>query len=678
MDARKPIHPRKTMAIQSTPIVRESFLRAQEIRELIRDAHGAFAPDYVARILRDRYMEPAEGEAEEIATLLGDLADMARKRIEESGIEPLADEKELPLKLSKRERENVANLAMLLATYSMSLVFTGRWDDALAVGEEGLAWGRTSGDYLPQTLQSMALFLINERLRRPEQQRAALLRGVELARLSGSPLLVVEAMLPLISFTTETMALDEAERLNHEVQSLLREEVPEEQRHPHYAVSLGYAARIARYRNNDAESIQNFREALRWADEALYPITRCNLLSQLGVAYMQINQYQQCIECQREVVKLASALGSEKIKGWAYAFLAKAYGQLKEYDQAMELFDEVERCSMAGSQDDRLSRLRDRAELLLAAERFDEAAAICHEIIREDDHTLRRKRISDAVRILGEIDEKCSRFEEAETHYRKAIEMGNDAQMPLLLARMGLARALYALKRYDEAIAILDACDTSSERDYFRRAQVLRLCAVIAEAQGDLRAVIDYERQAVAIEQEQLERQGEQALRNARIMAQIDLLEREAELERERRRRLERELANAVVALSDRKRQATAVEEHLSKVLTSSTSNSERAVTTALREALVSLRTGKGSQETVHHYLSKVDEDFQQRLRQRFPNLTRKQERLCGLIRAGLDSKEIASLLGLEPEGLKALRKRLRKALGINQEETLEKFLAEI
>jgi hypothetical protein len=40
------------------------LLRAQEIRELIRDARSAFVPDYVARALRTRFMEPFEEDAE--------------------------------------------------------------------------------------------------------------------------------------------------------------------------------------------------------------------------------------------------------------------------------------------------------------------------------------------------------------------------------------------------------------------------------------------------------------------------------------------------------------------------------------------------------------------------------------------------------------------------------------
>jgi tetratricopeptide (TPR) repeat protein len=665
------------MATQPTPIVRESFLRAQEIRELIRDAHGAFAPDHVARALRDRYMEPLDIEASEIAELLGDLVDMARRRIEEQDIEPVRDEKGPVPKLPKRERESAANLAMLMATRSVVLAIAGRAAEALEVSMEGLAWGRTSRDHLPQTMQWMALHLVYERLGKFEEQTSAIVRAVEIARESGSPRLRVEAMKPLVSDRIEKRELDEAERLNMEMFSILQNDLPDERRHPYYALALMDSARIALYRGQLSECLQGLREALRWADATSFPMTRCSILSHLGGLYVNLTQYRQCIECQQELVEIADAIGSVKIKGWAYNNLADAHKFLKEYDQALELLDQAEHSAMWGPLDLDTSLLMARAEVLFAAERLDEAAACCLRIIERGIEDHRSLRVYSAFRTLGEIEEKCSRYESAEAYYRRAVEVAKRVYPDTRsAAQIGLARVLSLLNKHDEALATLDDCNLAIERPPEHQAKVLRVRATIAEAQGDLRAVIDYEREAVTIEQELLELQAEQSLRNARIIAETDLLEREAELERERRRRLERELANAVVALSDSKRQAAVVEERLRKALVSSAGGSERAVTTALREALTSLRTGAAPQETVHHYLAKVDEEFQQRLRQRYPNLTRKQERLCGLIRTGLDSKEIGSLLGLEPEGLKALRKRLRKALDIAQEETLETFLA--
>ena len=69
-----------------------------------------------------------------------------------------------------------------------------------------------------------------------------------------------------------------------------------------------------------------------------------------------------------------------------------------------------------------------------------------------------------------------------------------------------------------------------------------------------MRRALDLAREAFALERTILERQSEQSLRNARIVAETEMLERDADLERERRRRVERELADAVVQLGDRKR----------------------------------------------------------------------------------------------------------------------------
>ncbi|MDB5036305.1 MAG: hypothetical protein JWQ98_3546 [Chlorobi bacterium] len=667
------------MISQSTQTSRQMLLRAQEIRELIRDARGACVPDYVARALRDRYMEPFEEDAVEVAELLGELVDTARQRVEENDIEPLHDDKHQPPKLPKRERESVANLAMLMATRSAALLFAGQREDAFVAAIEGVAWGRVSQDHETLALGWMALYAIYERLGKWDDQRDAILRSLEEARASGIARLILDCMLTLISYLIESMRLDEAERLNLEAQSIMENDLSEEERHPHYAISLSHASRIARYRGREPECIRGFREALRWADAALYPLTRSSILSHLGSTYVHLEQHRQCIECQCELVELADAIGVKKIKSWAYLNLVEAHQRLKEYDQAMELLDHAERYASGGSWDHISLIIFRRAEVLVATGRHDEAAVLCRKIIDSPNKTLRVTRLYLALYTLGEIEEKCSRYENAEKFYNRAIAaVARDVSQPLSTAQFGLARVLHAMERYDEAVAILDTFSLSQHATSSHEAQLLRLRAAIAEARGDLRTVIDCERKAAAIEQIALERKSEQSLRNARIILETDLLEREAELERERRRRLERELATAVVALGDRTRQAAAVEERLRLMLAQSSSNSERAVTAALHEALLSLRTGKRSQESVHHYLSKVDEDFQRRLRERFPSLTRKQERLCGLIRTGLDSREIASLLDLQPEGLKALRKRLRKGLGLDQEEILERFLAGI
>ncbi|MBS1910628.1 MAG: hypothetical protein JST22_01455 [Bacteroidetes bacterium] len=665
------------MASRSTQTSREMLLRAQEIRELIRDARGGSVPDYVARALRDRYMEPYEEDAVEIAELLGDLVETARLRIEENGIEPLHDEHGRPPKLPKRERQSVANLAMLMATRSAALLFAERREEALEIAREGLAWGRTAQDHEQLALGLIALYAIYERLGRWGEQREAIVQAYEEARACRNVKVLIDSLLPLISFLIEAMELDEAERLNNEVQTILRDDLTLEDRHSYHAVSLSHAARIARYRGREAESILGFREALRWADAALYPLTRCSILSHLGSSYIMLNQHRQCIECQRELVEIADAIGIDKLRSLAYMNLAETHQRLEEYEQAMELLDHAERYGAGGPWEQISWIMLRRAELLIPLQRSEEAAVLCRQIIESAREVPRIRRLYIALCMLGQIEEQCLRYESALEYYHRAVgETESDRSKYFVAAQLGIARMFHALEQYDEALATLDSIVFREATPPAREIQALRLRAAIAEDLGDLRTVIDCERRAASIEQELLARKSEQSLRSARIMLETDLLEREAELERERRRRLERELASAVVALGDT-RHAVAAEKRLRDAIGQSTGTSGYAMTAAVHDVLHAFSSGAHSQETVHHYLSKVEKDFLLRLRQRYPGITRSQERLCGLLRAGLDFKVIGSLLGLQPEGLKALRKRLRRQLGLEPETALEKFLAE-
>ena len=75
--------------------------------------------------------------------------------------------------------------------------------------------------------------------------------------------------------------------------------------------------------------------------------------------------------------------------------------------------------------------------------------------------------------------------------------------------------------------------------------------------------------------------------------------------------------------------------------------------------------------DAVHH-------DFLSLLRQRFPNLTHKEEMLCIYIRMNLMSKEIAPLLNISLRGVEISRYRLRKKLKLKEGTSLGDFLQQI
>ncbi len=72
--------------------------------------------------------------------------------------------------------------------------------------------------------------------------------------------------------------------------------------------------------------------------------------------------------------------------------------------------------------------------------------------------------------------------------------------------------------------------------------------------------------------------------------------------------------------------------------------------------------------ENVHH-------NFFSELLTRCPELSPTELKLCVLIKLNLDPKEVASMLGISPESVKTSRYRLRKKLGLPQEQSLTDFM---
>lgn len=77
--------------------------------------------------------------------------------------------------------------------------------------------------------------------------------------------------------------------------------------------------------------------------------------------------------------------------------------------------------------------------------------------------------------------------------------------------------------------------------------------------------------------------------------------------------------------------------------------------------------------------LENLDEQFFKRLSEKFPNFTNQEQRLCGLIRLHLSTKELALISGKSTSTLLVSKSRLRKKLGLTDpSQSLEIFLSDI
>ncbi len=77
-------------------------------------------------------------------------------------------------------------------------------------------------------------------------------------------------------------------------------------------------------------------------------------------------------------------------------------------------------------------------------------------------------------------------------------------------------------------------------------------------------------------------------------------------------------------------------------------------------------------------YFDQVHTDFIKILREKYPQLTTKDYKLCAYLRMNLSSKEIASLMNITTRSVEVSRYRLRKRLNLEKEDNLTDFIMDI
>lgn len=82
--------------------------------------------------------------------------------------------------------------------------------------------------------------------------------------------------------------------------------------------------------------------------------------------------------------------------------------------------------------------------------------------------------------------------------------------------------------------------------------------------------------------------------------------------------------------------------------------------------------------ETIRPRIESLHQGFIQELSNRHSELSYNQIIFCALLRMGLQSKEIARILGISADAIEKNRYRIRKKLGLNPEDGLETYLASV
>lgn len=77
-------------------------------------------------------------------------------------------------------------------------------------------------------------------------------------------------------------------------------------------------------------------------------------------------------------------------------------------------------------------------------------------------------------------------------------------------------------------------------------------------------------------------------------------------------------------------------------------------------------------------YFESVNKNFYNKLKQKYPDISSNDLKICALIKLNLSIKEMASILNISPDSVKTARYRLRKKLQLTTEDNLTEFILSV
>lgn len=198
-------------------------------------------------------------------------------------------------------------------------------------------------------------------------------------------------------------------------------------------------------------------------------------------------------------------------------------------------------------------------------------------------------------------------------------------------------------------------------------------------AAGLLTLLVRAQRKRFEREKDELTRthrqKEEQHLRRAELTEQELVRVQNEKLEAEVQHKNE-ELALATMHLVQKGEMIATIQEALERMLEKE--QQPATLRDELRRLLRMLqfdtRTDQDWEQFAVHF-DQVYRDFLQRLRERFPQLSPNDYRLCAYLRMNLNTKEIAHLMNISVRGVEGSRYRLRRKLNISNEAHLVDFL---
>jgi len=485
-----------------------------------------------------------------------------------------------------------------------------------------------------------------------------------------------------------------------------------------------------------AESLIAFGQALTIFESVGNKRRISALLNNIGNVYESLGSYETALDYQIRALKIKEEIGVEPNRiANSYINIANIHVEMDNYDLAEDYYlraralgDSVNDASILTASNTNLAVVYGNlGENRKAIDMYKENIANHRANGREFD-------LASDLDGLGQDYFAMGKYDSALLHYRESSELnrklGNEDLLALNYRNIG--EALAGKGRYREALTYLNQGLEISQRLETKKEIMhdYRVLSNTYKSMGDYRNALDYNEKYFTLNFDLFDEEKNKAINELQI--RYDVQKKESEIQRQKERikilnqqaqidSLRRNLLIAAVfgllvigilvvyglrqkmkrKEAEQEQERTAYEKELyfnRNELTTHTLHlvQKNELLEELREKLNTIRKNSTDSkrelgrvvqiikndavaekdwENFKRYFQQVHQDFDQKLREQFNDLTANEMRLAALMKMNLTTKEMANILNISPDSVNKARYRLRKKLRLSSDDSLSDFI---
>ena len=406
---------------------------------------------------------------------------------------------------------------------------------------------------------------------------------------------------------------------------------------------------------NYSESIKYFQDALKVYLETDDNVYASEAYIDIGTSYGELDDYNEAIENYEKSVAITKRFGLEGTKAIAYTNLGHSYRKIKDYDRAFEYLNKSMKYQLQyGFVNNKIEVLKELASLNFDKGQPSEGIPFINQAIKIADSVQSLDQQMSTYVIRSEIYEALGSSVLALAD-RKTHEVLKDSIFNTKkIQQMDELQTIYETEKKEAALALQEEeIKTLNEKAKVDKLTKGLYAGGMASALALSGLLVFGFRQRMKKNRIAREKQEE-------------IYQKEIEYKKN-------ELASQTLHLVQKNTFIQELMENLQQL-----KNDPARFKVEFRRIVMLLKKENASDkdwEVFKSYFAEVHNDFDQKLKTLYQDISEKDIRLAAFLRMNLTTKEIAATLNVLPDSILKSKYRLKKKLGLDKETDLTNFL---